>query len=386
MKNIRIYLAILLLSATFSSCYEDTTYESISKHTTLFYLGGDNNLSSIFTSQIEKMRQGWSPKLGNVVIYFDQGKEANLLMFKQSGNRTIVDTLCRYGQDSSSSGRTLRRVINECSAMAPAKEYTLVVTSHASGWLPVGALSNPTRSIIIDNHAPETPEMSLDEFAKAIPDHHFDAIVFETCLTGGVEVAYALRNKANYLLSSPAELLSPGFTDIYTNALKHLCNLSIPVDQRLITFAESYFDYINPQDGNFRSATLSVTDLSRMDDLAQTVRSSLSSGYPEFTQEEIGKLQHFDRPGQYGEAKRSPRYFDLFESLSTLTDKKGSEAINDVLSRVIVWKQATPTFMPSYGGFTITHYSGLTTYLPQPLFPGLNTAYQETEWYQAISK
>lgn len=52
-------------------------------------------------------------------------------------------------------------------------------------------------------------EMELEEFAAAIPDGQLDFIVFEACLMAGVEVAYVLRGKTDYILSSAAEIVSP---------------------------------------------------------------------------------------------------------------------------------------------------------------------------------
>lgn len=76
-------------------------------------------------------------------------------------------------------------------------------------------------------------EMELDEFAAAIPDGTLDFIIFEACLMAGVEVAYALRGKAEYLLASPAEIISPGFTPVYPEALGYLLDRSQSTDLSL---------------------------------------------------------------------------------------------------------------------------------------------------------
>ncbi len=57
--------------------------------------------------------------------------------------------------------------------------------------------------------------MEISDFAAALGDCHFDFIVFEACFMAGVEVAWELREKTDYVVASAAEILSPGFTDIY---------------------------------------------------------------------------------------------------------------------------------------------------------------------------
>ena len=39
--------------------------------------------------------------------------------------------------------------------------------------------------------------------------------------------------------------------------------------------------------------------------------------------------------------------------------------------------------MDGYNGFAVTRHSGLTTYIEQDCFAGLNEAYRRTAWYVA---
>jgi len=66
-------------------------------------------------------------------------------------------------------------------------------------------------------------------------------------------------------------------------------------------------------------------------------------------------------------------------------------ALRAELSRLVAdcvtWKAATEGFMnqtAGYNGFEIAKHSGLTTYIPQARFTGLNAAYGELAWVKAI--
>ena len=51
--------------------------------------------------------------------------------------------------------------------------------------------------------------MEITDFAMALADHLFEFIIFEACYIAGIEVAYELRNKAPYIMSSDAPVVSP---------------------------------------------------------------------------------------------------------------------------------------------------------------------------------
>jgi hypothetical protein len=116
-------------------------------------------------------------------------------------------------------------VIARAKALYPDAKFNLLVFSHASGWLPGNSLYTPkfasdmdTKSIFADNGQ----QMELMDFATAIPVKAFEYIIFETCSMAGIEVVFQLRDKADYILASSAEIVSPGFTGIYPQYINEL--------------------------------------------------------------------------------------------------------------------------------------------------------------------
>lgn len=392
MAEVRYILAVVLSAVLFSSCINEE-YEGpdpdLPVRTILVWLGGDNNLSDETGRKIEALRQGWTYTGNKCLIYQDSRDGARLLRLR-GGCRTTptpyVEIVREYGAENSASPATFARVLREVADAYPADSYGLIFFSHASGWLPAGTLQNPqkrTRSIGVDDGGTGRAEMEIAEFAAAIPDGMFDFIVFETCLTAGVEVAYELRGKSDYMLASAAEIVSPGFTPVYPSALRLLCNTAVETRTALEAFGHAWMNYVATNyTGARRSATLSLIDIDETSPLAARTQAALRTRSAEAP--DLSRLQHFDRPGSYGDSPALPRFFDLDEWVEEVADPDEYEAFRAQLERTVVWKAATETFMAGQNGFTVRRHSGLTTYVEQDAFPDLNQAYRRLSWSGAV--
>ncbi len=395
MLKLRYILVVVLSAVLFSSCINEE-YEGpdpdLPARTILVWLGGDNNLSDETGRKIEALRQGWTYTGNKCLIYQDSRDGARLLRLR-GGCRTTptpyVEIVREYGAENSASPATFARVLREVADEYPADSYGLIFFSHASGWLPAGTLQNPqkqrkhSRSIGVDDGGTGRAEMEIAEFAAAIPDGMFDFIVFETCLTAGVEVAYELRGKSDYMLASAAEIVSPGFTPVYPSALRLLCNTAVETRTALEAFGHAWMNYVATNyTGARRSATLSLIDIDETSPLAARTQAALRTRSAEAP--DLSRLQHFDRPGSYGDSPALPRFFDLDEWVEEVADPDEYEAFRAQLERTVVWKAATETFMAGQNGFTVRRHSGLTTYVEQDAFPDLNQAYRRLSWSGAV--
>lgn len=391
MDKIRYILAVLLPALLCGACIGEE-YEgpdpNLPARTVVVYLGGDNNLSDETARKVEALRQGWTYTGNKCLIYRDSRDGAQLLRLRggcQTTPTPYVETVREYGAEDSASAETFARVLRDIAAEYPADSYGLIFFSHASGWLPSGTLHNPgggTRSMGVDDGNGVRTEMEMADFAAAIPDGMFDFIVFETCLTAGVEVAYELRGKADYMLASSAEIVSPGFTPVYSSALRLLCNTAVSTESALEAFGQAYMDYVNTNyTGARRSATLSLTDIREISPLAARMQAALR-GHPARAFD-LSRLQFFDRPGSYGDSPALPRFFDLDEWAEAVASPEEYEAFCVQLEHTVVWKASTATFMTGQNGYTIRRHAGLTIYVEQDAFPELNDAYRRSAWYRA---
>lgn len=359
------FLGILLLSCEKDNDSEISTTPTL-KHVILVYLGGDNNLSSETYEKIESIRQGWKGGAEKKMLIYTDPADASpsLIEIVSENGQNIKKTIRNHDEENSASKEVFSRVINEATTLYPCPSYGLIVFSHASGWLPEKTLTNP-RSIIMDKKR----EMELSDFAEAIPDNMFDYIVFEACFMTGIEVAYELKDKADYIQASSAEIVSPGFTHIYPNSINHLSGSL----EGLKSFGRDAFAWFDNKTGYMRSATLSIIKTSELTPLADWVKNNT-----DYTKKiSINSIQHFDRYSYN-------LFFDFEDYYSSLLETDTQRLIlSELLSNCVVWKSATPSFMKDYNGFDIKKHSGLTTYIIQDNYPFLNEEYQKLKWHKA---
>jgi len=378
------YLLSIFFVILFISCKEDSGLEPeivIPQRTIIAYLCGDNNLSSEVNIKIQALQEGMQ-KIGetdnHLIVYADSRNEMPKL-WKITADETIL--LVEYAEMNSASSNNMNKIIREIMNDFPAQTYGLICFSHASGWLPRGALNDPagfaakypearSRSVFEDGEN----EMTISELENAIPltenGDKFEFIIFETCYMAGVEVAWELREKTKYIVASSAEMLSNGFVEIYP---EHLTGLFAP-QPNLKTFAEAHFNNWNNKTGTSRSATISVINLASITELANTIKTIQINRI----ECEIAFFQHFNR--------NSHRlFFDLSDYIQSIATPEQFSAYQRELSHVVTYQAATPRFMPGYTfSFNIRSHCGLTTYIRQNAFPDLNAAYDETNWAKAI--
>jgi hypothetical protein len=336
----------------------------------LVYLGGDNNLSGETYQKIEAIKEGLIQADATnckVLVYHDPANATPVLTELKSRNKQLTsDTVAIYSEENSASPSVFARIINEIKEKYPAKACGLLLFSHASGWLPQGTLNSlALRSVIMDGNT----EMEIAAFAAAIPDRTFDFIVFEACFMAGIEIAYQLKDKTDYIFASTAEIVSPGFTEIYPQALTYLLN------GNLTAFAAQAFDYFDRQEGEMRSATFSLIQTDRLQPLARFIAANcqLNRNVDPHT------VQHFDRNRAFH------LFFDFEDYYSRLLDSEVQQTeFQRLTDECVIWKQTTSSFLIYSNGFYINHYSGLTVYIQQNNFPSLNTRYEETAWQKAI--
>lgn len=366
----RFYLLLSLL-LIFASCKKDIVVPAPSSHRTLLvFMGGDNNLSAETYEKVEALRQAASNTTGRLLVFQDAADGgARLLEIKYNTNsrQGEIQVLKSYGSVKSSAAAVFKQVLNDVADAAPSSSYGLLYFSHGSGWLPQRALTQP-----FDFSPVATDQPGFSDLAAVIPDHFFDYIVFESCFTSGIEMLYELKDKTDFIVSSSAEIVSPGFTEIYAQLLPFLYE----PEADLNSCAQIYYDHYNQQSGYYRSATVSVTDTKALPALADWVKKYADTTLPA---DQLNEIQHFDR--YYGYSL----FFDLEDYYQRISSVDSHSELSTLLSKAIPYKAATPQFLKDYNGFNISRFSGLTSYIPQDGFGYLNKAYKNLKWSIAVA-
>lgn len=374
LKRLVTMLSIGFILLTLVSCTEEDEKEGLAQRTLVVYLGGDNNLSSETTRKISSLARGYKSEYGNLIIYQDDASQPKLWQVKDDENGVGKPILLKQLEESNSAdGTVFSGVLSEVVKQFPASTYGLIVFSHGSGWLPAGTYATP-KTIVVDG----VHEMEIADFAKAIPDHLFDYIVFEACYMANIEATYQLRNKAKYILGSAAEMLSPGFEDIYPS---HLYKL-LKKEPDLRGFAEAYFSYFDGMQGVNRSATVSVVCTDSLTRLASNARRCLVTARLDTLHTQ--HLQQFDR---LQDSRGRHLFFDLDSFIKVASPTSAYAEFNKMLSHCVLYKRSTQYFMlGSGGGFVVRTHCGLTTYINQPDYTVINEKYKETDWWRDVLK
>lgn len=387
----------------------------------LFYECGFNSLSDYLTKNMEEeLPEGYIPTAGrndDVILVFSK-IALNLnykdvpsylrRIYKDPEGEVVSDTLMTYPSSVvASSGETMRDVLSYVKSAFPAKGYGMVYSSHGSGWLPTGYYSNPNlfelthrsgsrgrmssarrllgvpegsmesddpyagmvRSIGQDKMSYGDKEMTVSEFASGIP-FRLDYLLFDMCFSGGVEVAYGLKDKADYLGVSPAEVLAAGTYD-YTKITEFLLKGATP---DLTGLFRNSFDMYNKQSGEYRSSTLTLIRTDGLDNLGAVCRQIISNHTAELANAPASEIQGFYRMNRH--------YFYDLEDIFAKSGIPESEmqALRNAIDACVVYKAATPSFL---GDFTIDTYSGMSMYLPCAGTSLLDSYYTDEPWNAA---
>lgn len=391
-----------------------------SRNVLLLYSAGFNSLSTYLTEDIQDLLSGDLPTEGRMqdvlLVYshlvepgqsYSQPSSPMLMrVFRDVEGELVKDTLVVYPSSThSATAAQLNNVLTFVKENYPAKTYGMIFSSHATGYLPAGYYSAPDDYVYAPSVSmmggqrqssplavpyvepecdPSLPavksvgqdvagsygnylsyEIQIEDFARAIP-MYLDYILFDTCLMGGIEVAYELAGKCGLVGFSQTEVLAEGFD--YKSIPSHLLSGDEPDPEAVCM---DYFEQYDVQSGLYRSATISLVDCTRLEPLAE-ICAELFSKYADA----IAAL----RPGL---VQRYYRYdCHWFYDLVDIVAKAGAtedelEALNKAVEESMIYRAATPEFM---GSFVIRTYSGFSMYLPCHGSAELDKYYRTLKW------
>lgn len=358
--------------------------------------GGHNNLSSYLTADLKEMAQGFLPQgtyqSANVLMVLSRLPQNDLSttsvpvlyrLYAGADGEPVRDTIKVWGaEDRLFGGTVLSDALQLVQNRYPAKGYGMVLSSHASGWLPSGYYEKPSafeptskglRSIGQDKDNGVSVEMDLVDFADAIP-FKMDYLVLDCCLSGGVEVAWALRGKVDRVAFTQTETMAEGFD--YSAIVRRLLGSASPDP---LGVCQDFYQYYDGQTGVMRSATISLVDTREMEPLAQ-VSATLFQKY----REPMSALRDNQVQGYF---RANRHYFYDFRDIlvkAGITEEEQAQ-LDKALAACVLYKAATPWFMQGgQDGFPINTHCGLSMYLPSMGTEYLDNYYKANiAWNQA---
>ncbi len=270
MKTFRLVLLVLAaVAVSFVGCKKDTK----AKWTILAYMDGNNNLdtlqngSSWVIGDCQEMEEigstddvqivamvGSLRKGGNSKVYHI-GKHLNEQPDQISS--TVLEDL--GGKDMSDKA-TLRDFVRKYVSQYPAERYMLIIDDHGGGWY--GACE--------DNQNGSGDMMSMPEMREALGDTvKFDVIVFHACLMSMVEVAFELKDRADYMVA--CQFTMPMQSILGSD--KWLAELVANPDMSPLDISKKIVDAVYQTAGEKqKDCHMAVTDLTKVQALAAKVK------------------------------------------------------------------------------------------------------------------
>jgi Clostripain family. len=345
----------------------------------------NNSLSSNARDNIEALKRGYIPSDDGYLLIYYHNSECNpmLLEIKQGDNgSTLVDTLYKFPERNSASTSSITQALKVATTLCPANEYGLILWSHATGWLPEGYYtSGGTTTSAINNNSnikmssensknivqlsfgsEDNKEIEITALTKALP-HRYSYIIFDACLMGGIETAYELKDSTDYILFSPTEILATGFP--YSRIMKHL----FAKQTDLKSVAEEYFNYYNSQYGIYQSATITLINTSKLENVANIAKDVFSTSRDKIQQVNMDMIQPYFRGNKHW-------FYDIQDLIDNIGTPEQSSTFKSALNEAIIYKAHTDHFLE----LPINRYSGLSTYIPNPSNEFLDNYYKNFAW------
>ena len=214
--------------------FKNRTDAPRSRKVLLLYSAGLVDISSYLKEDIQDLESGYVPRKmesADVLLVFSRQpidysctKRSPSYLYRLStdvDDNLVRDTLAVWPADSAAaSAGTMKAVLTYVRDKFPSSSYGMIFSSHATGWLPAEITASPSSSGSVSlfsvgadmSGSKVTDSMELEDFAAALP-MKLDYLIFDACLMGGVEAAYALRHKCNNVVFAQTETMADGLCD-----------------------------------------------------------------------------------------------------------------------------------------------------------------------------
>ena len=398
MKNIKILSFLVGLAALFAACENNDNEGPVTPEpreqvgrTVLVYIVGDagdsNELSDLFKINFSDMKAGMEEvdySKCNLVVYSEMKNDLpHLISLKQKNGKVVADTLFTYAEQNPLDKEVMSKVIAQTVDYFPADSYGFVFLSHSSSWV---SASNNANSRSIGYY--RKTQMNIPDFREAL----FSAfpkplkfILFDSCNMQSVEVAYELRDCAEYFIGSPTEIPGPGapykavVPEMFTET-----NLAMNIAEAYYGYYEKLYTGVSPiSNENWTGGiATSVIKSDALDNLAAATKTII----PKYIQD-AGVVQRDDiQLYDFSSDKANYDFDNLIQNLTGGKDNADYQSWRQAFDEAVIYRKTTPK---NYSGITYSMFSmekaeGLSTYIPRGSFDSkMNNFYRTLQWYSA---
>lgn len=393
-----ICISFLFLFAACEQEDDPIPAEKVSR-TVLVYIMADNTLSNFASTDINEMMKGMKSvdaSLYNLLVYVDDNSSPGSSYYsaptlyrlsKDKKGNVQKEVVKEYKEQISTDSSVFQEVLTRAYTQYPAESYGLVLWSHGEGWIPSplpAKKSTSTRWIGQDSTDGDN-YLNIADMASVLSKlPHFEFILFDACFGQAIEVAYELRQYADYIIGSPTEIPGPGAPyDEVVPAMFKATNVGVE------TIAEAYYKpYDDIYDGELPTndkwtggVSVSVIKCAALDELASITKQTLKT--VELNTLLNSGLYNYDKRSKYSTSFVG--YYDMKQLMQLLSDD--INAWTSAANNAIIYWKTTPK---NYSGIAKTMFSipqettcGFSHYIPMSLSSSAAAAYRSTAWYSA---
>lgn len=383
----KIYTFLLLgMALLLSSCDKDKPKPPSvgDTRTVLAYIMADNSLSSFASKDIKEMMEGMATVDGsscNLLVYIDENGSAPVLyhIYKNKKGEVVKEVVKEYEEQVSTDASVMQEAMNRAFSEYPADSYGLVVWSHGNGWIPnpLPAVKKPSSRWIGQDG---THYMNITDMVSVFKNApHLEFILFDACFGQTIEVAYELREYADYIIGSPTEIPGPGASyDRVVPAMFAAKNVGVEIGKAYYEPYEALYDESIRVDNDYWTGGVSVAVVKcdALDELAVATNQLLSSSSPSYSMLQENVF-NYDKTGGVG-------YYDMGQLMQYLLIdmNEWNAAVNNV---IVYWKTTPMNYSSVAHRFPISEDEtcGVSHYIPSTGTVAANAAYRSTAWYKA---
>ena len=405
-------MALLVASLLLVGCYDKNSYEEpvAPVQTLLMYFpwsGNSSTSSGLLShfrtniSDMEEVIRYGMPEGCRVLVYLvervdqptasdpqQKALQGTLFELKGGGGRVERVVHKTYAELDMTTASAITALWQDVKAIAPAPHYAMTIGCHGMGWIPATstlALNRAGGAQEREYWEHEGVEQTrwfggmeaayqteIPTLAQAILDAgiKLDYILFDDCYMSSVEVAYELRNVADYLIGSTSEIMAEGFP--YTEI-----GLLLLGEADYAGICESFYQYYMERP-SYPCGTVAVTVTRELEALAEVMK-RINAVCEPISEQKLYQVQVLD-------GYNPCRFYDLGDYVAHYcTDADLLAEFEAQLERTVpeAYQRHTPTFYSMNGGeFEINAFSGITTSDPSRS-SAVVAAREQTAWWQA---
>jgi len=334
------------------------------KWTVLVFMNADNDLEMFGVQDLNEMELAPPSDQVATVVQFDRSPGYDTSQGNWTGSRrylvqhdtdmgTIGSTLLEtMGDVDMGNATTLRDFIAWGKAAYPAEHYLLVIWNHGSGWR--SRTTAATRGVSFDDTS-GTFIRTVDLPSALATDVPFDLIAWDASLMQMLEIAYQIRNNADYLVGS--EESPPGEGYHYVDWLTPLVNNpSMTAAQLGALIGQVTLNYY----GAGSDITQSLIKTSELPALASAVDSFAASLIAHADSEKAALATARDT----AEAFKFSEYKDL-QHYAMLVKQHAASATLRASADVLI-AQVSRAVLANYHGSAHPNAYGISIFIPVP--------------------